>query len=418
MTTPPPKLGTRLTTTGTILIVAAIAIGLLWWRMLRHPWTRDGQVYAHVISVAPRVTGVVTEVGVADNQRVARGDLLFRIDPADFELAVDSARVQLEQARRNVSSLEAAVVASEAGVNQAETGLTTARAQIEAAEAQVESALGAVEGNEAGMSAAQAAIAEGEASLEQAIKDRDRAARLAADKSGSVARAESTAAAVKEKQVALEGTRAGLLEAQATLGQVNAALRQAEACRASAEAGLGEAVARLASERADLGAPGDANVQIRSAEVALSRSQLDLERSAVRASVDGYATNLNVDVVDDAAPGTPILALVDTALLHVRGFFRETQLGEIEPGDRAVVTLMSHRGEPIEGTVESIGWAINPPGVATTEGAGGLVPQVKPSFDWIRLAQRVPVRIRIGESPDGVCLVSATTASIVNKPGD
>jgi multidrug resistance efflux pump len=410
---------------GLVILLAAVAIGLLVWRYVRNPWTRDGQVYAHVIYVAPRVTGVVTEVGVVDNQPVKNGDVLFQIDPGDFELAVSSARVQLDQARQNVASLEAAVVAAEAGVNQAEAAATTARAQIDAADAKVASGEGTVAGAEAGLTAARAAVAASEATLEQAISDRDRAARLAADKSGSVARAESTAAAVKEKDAALDEARAGVQEAEASLHQARATLRQAQAERASAEAGLGEAEAGLASARAglaearaNLGAPGDANVQVRAAEVALARAELDLERSSVRASVDGYVTNLNVDVGDYAAPGTPMLALVDTGSLHVRGFFRETQLRRISPGDRAVVTLMSHRGDPIEGTVESIGWAINPPGIATTEGAGGLVPQVEPSFDWIRLAQRVPVRIRIDEVPEGVRLVSGTTASIAIEPAD
>jgi multidrug resistance efflux pump len=410
-------------TTGAVLSLAAVALALLIWRMLGQPWTRDGQVHADVILVTPRVTGVVVEVAVVDNQFVKQGDILFQIDPDDFELAVASARVQLDRARDEVASLEAAVVAARSGVTEADAGVTTARAQIDAARAQVASAEGTVAGAAAGLNLARASIDESTASLEQAIKDRDRAARLAAEKSGSVARAESTAAAAKEKGAALDGARAGMAEAEATMSQAQATLRQAQAGLASAEAGLAEAEAKGASAqaqlvkaRADLGAPGDENVRVRDAQVALARSTLDLDRSSVRASVDGYITNLNVDVGDYAAPGVPLLALVNTASLHVRGFFRETQLRRIEPGDRAVITLMSHRGDPIEGTVESIGWAINPPDVATTEGTSGLVPQVEPSFDWIRLAQRVPVRIRIDAAPEDVRLISGTTASIVIRP--
>jgi multidrug resistance efflux pump len=314
MTSKQPKPGTRVLTTGLVVALAVVAMGLLAWRHLRNPWTRDGQVHANVVYVAPRVTGVVTEVAIVDNQPVKKGDLLFQIDPSDFELAVASARVQLDQARQNVAALEAAVVAAEASGRQAEAGVTTARAQIDAAEAEVASAEGTVAGAEAGTQAARASIDESQAALEQAIRDRDRAARLAAEKSGSVARAESTAAAVKEKEAALEGARAGLLEAEATLSQARATLRQTQAGLASAEAGLGEAEAGLASARAalaqaraNLGASGDANVQVRAAEVALASSELDLQRSSVRASVDGYVTNLSIDVGDYAAPGTPML---------------------------------------------------------------------------------------------------------------
>jgi len=420
-----PKPGTRVLTTGAIIAVAVIAGGLLYFRYVRRPWTRDGQVSAKIIMVVPRVTGVVVDVPVIDNQHARRGDVLFVIDPSDYELAVASTRVQLDEARQQVAALEAAVVAAEAGGREAEAGITTALAQIDSARAQVASAEGSVSASNAGLTSAQAGIDKSKAALEQSIRDRDRAQALAKDGSGSVATAESKAAAVQEAQATLDGSRAGLLEAQATLDQSEAGLRQARAGLAGAEAGLGEAEAQLASARAglvqaraNLGAPGEANVQIRAAEVNLATAELDLQRTTVRAPTDGYVTNLNVDVGDYAAPGTPMLAFVDSASFYVQGFFRETQLRHIEPGDRAVITLMSHRGKPIDGVVESIGWAINPPDIATTEGTSGLVPQVEPSFDWIRLAQRVPVRIRLGEIPDGVQLVSGTTASVVIKPED
>jgi len=198
---------------------------------------------------------------------------------------------------------------------------------------------------------------------------------------------------VKKEEATLVGARAGLLEAQL----------------ASAEAGLMQA-------RANLGEPGEGNPKIRAAEVSLASARLDLERTVVRAPTDGYVTNLNVDVGDYASPGTPMLAFVDRASFYVQGFFQETQLRHIAPGDAAVVTLMSHRNRPIEGVVESIGWAINPPDVATTEGTSGLVPQVEPSFDWIRLAQRVPVRIRLGPIPEDIQLVSGTTVSVAIRP--
>jgi multidrug resistance efflux pump len=424
MTKKKPHLGTRLSVTGAVIAVAVIVGGLLYLRLARHPWTRDGQVQANVVMITPRVQGIVVEVAVDDNQPVREGDLLFEIDPSDYDLQVASARVQLDQARQQVAALEAAVEAAEAGVHEAEAGVATARAQIESAHAQVAAAEGKVAGAEAGLRSARATIDKNIAALEEAIRDRDRAQKLAKDGAGSVANAESRAASVEKAEATLEGARASEQEAQAGADQAEAALRQARAGLASAHAGLGEAEARLASARAaliqaeaNLGAPGEENVQIRAAKVNLQSAELALEWTAVRAPADGYITNLNVDVGDFASPGTPMLAFVDTASFHVEGYFRETQLRHIERGDRALVTLMSHRGRPIEGVVESIGWAINPPDIATTAGSGGLVPQVEPSFDWIRLAQRVPVRIRIVEVPKGVQLISGTTASVAIRPG-
>jgi multidrug resistance efflux pump len=396
-----PKSRTRLLTTGAVVLIAAIAIGFLYIRYVRTPWTRDGQVSAKLIAIAPRVTGTVVEVNVVDNQLVSKGDLLFEIDPSDFELAVESSRVQLQDARQQVASLEAAVAAQEASVSEARAGIRTAEAQIESAKGAVAAAEGLVSSGYAGLQSAQASIDKSTAELDESIRERDRAAKLAEDGAGSVASAEGKAAT-------LDGARANLLNAQATLYQGEASLMQARANLVVAEAGLGEADARLASAlanlaqaQADLGVPGEAD------------AELDLERTTVRAPTDGYVTNLNVDVGDYASPGTPMLAFVDSESFYVQGFFRETQLRHMNPGDRAVVTLMSHRNKPIEGVVESIGWAINPPNVATTEGASGLVPQIEPSFDWIRLAQRVPVRVRIETVPEGVQLISGTTASVV-----
>jgi len=418
-----PKSRTRLLTTGAVVLIAAIAIGFLYIRYVRAPWTRDGRVSANLIAIAPRVTGTVVAVNVIDNQWVSKGDLLFEIDPSDFELQVESAQVQLEEARQQVASLEAAVAAQEASVSEARAGIRTAEAQIESAKGAVAAAEGKVSSGYAGLQSAQASIDKSTAELDESIRDRDRAAKLAQDGAGSVASAESKAAAAQAAEATLDGARANLLNAQATLYQGEASLMQARANRVVAEAGLGEAQARLASAlanlaqaQANLGVPGDRNVQIRAARVDLANAELQLDRTKILAPTDGYVTNLNVDLGDYATPGTPMLAFVDSASFHVQGFFRETQLRHMSPGDRAVVTLMSHRNKPIEGVVESIGWAINPPDIATTEGTSGLVPQVQPSFDWIRLAQRVPVRVRIETVPEGVQLISGTTASVVIKP--
>lgn len=420
-----PRLGTRMLTTGSIIVVAVVACGFLYLRFVRHPWTRDGQVTADIIMVAPRVTGVVVEVNVIDNQFARQDDVLFEIDHSDYELEVASAQVQLEESRQQVAALEAAVVAAEAGVKEAETGITTAKAKIDSAKAQVAAAEWGVAAAEAGLKAARASIDKSQASLDESVTDRDRAQKLAKQGAGSVANAERKAAGVKEAEATLAGARANELQAQAAIDQAKATLEEARAGLASAEAGIDEADAQLASARADLvqaqanlGVPGEENVQVRAAKVSLARAELDLERTWVRAPTDGYVTNLSVDVGDYASPGTPLLAFVDSTTFHVQGFFRETQLRHIQPGDRAVITLMSHRDQPIEGVVESIGWAINPPDIATTEGTSGLVPQVQPSFDWIRLAQRVPVRVKLGKIPEGVQLVSGITASVVVKPQD
>jgi multidrug resistance efflux pump len=420
-----PKLKWRVLMTCVVIALAVVAVVVLYWRETRHPWTRDGQVSADVVQITPQVSGMVVRVMVEDNEPVREGDLLFEIDPRDFELRVASARIAIDEARQEVAALEAAIVAREANVRQARAGVETAEAQLESALAEVANAEAAVTSDKAGIISARAYIDKCEADLAEAIRERDRAKRLADEGAGSVANAESKAARVESMQAALDDAHAQATQAQARLEQAQAELNRAQADRAKAIAGISEseaavasAIAGLEQSRADLGVPGEQNTRIQSAKVELENAELDLSWTRVYAPADGYVTNVTLDVGDQANTGTGLMAFVDSGSFYVQGFFRETQLRHIKPGDRAIVTLMAHPGQPIEGVVDSIGWAINPPDVATTEGPDGLVPQVEPSFDWIRLAQRVPVHVQITEVPEGVQLISGVTASVVIKPSD
>ncbi len=143
----------------------------------------------------------------------------------------------------------------------------------------------------------------------------------------------------------------------------------------------------------------------------LAVARLNLERTQVRAAVDGYVTNLSVHSGDYARAGEAKMAVVDQNSYWVYGYFEETKLPLIRIGDPVDMELMS--GERLQGHVESIARAIydrdNP---ASRE----LVADVNPTFNWVRLAQRVPVRIRIDHIPDGVQLAAGITATVIVKP--
>ncbi len=157
-----------------------------------------------------------------------------------------------------------------------------------------------------------------------------------------------------------------------------------------------------------------AEAQAVAAEAAEESARLDLEFTLFRAPVDGYVTNLTLRLGSQAVANEPFLALVDVNSFWVHGYFRETVIGDIRPGDQAVVTLMTYPDVPLEGRVESIGW-----GIAQADGSTGynLLPEISATFESIRLAQRVPVRIRLGELPDEVKLRMGTTASVVVLTG-
>jgi RND family efflux transporter MFP subunit len=144
---------------------------------------------------------------------------------------------------------------------------------------------------------------------------------------------------------------------------------------------------------------------------ALDAAKLNLERTQVRASVDGYVTNLNVHRGDYARVGEAKMAVVDENSYWIYGYFEETKLPHIRVGDPAELQLMS--GERLKGHVESIARAIydrdNPE-------SRELVADVNPTFNWVRLAQRVPVRIHIDDVPEGVLLAAGITATVIVNP--
>jgi len=286
---------TKLLLTAAVVLVAAGVLAAKYRYYLTNPWTRDGQVHAQVIQIAPRISGPIVNLPIIDNQLVKAGDLLFEIDPRTFQAAVDQAQADLQQA------------------------------QVEADDAKEE------------------------ADRARKIRKRDRGA-------------------MSEQQLERKENDQRAAEA-AVLGS-NAQLQQA---------------------------------------------QLNLEFTEVKAPVDGYVTNLNLRLGSQAVANQPALALIDINSYWIHGYFREDRIEGVKAGDRAVVTLMSYPDRPLEGRVDSLGW-----GIAQDDGSTGynLLPNINATFEWIRLAQRVPVRIHLIDPPKDIPLRVGTTASVMVMAGD
>ena len=157
-----------------------------------------------------------------------------------------------------------------------------------------------------------------------------------------------------------------------------------------------------------------AQATVLSRQATLEDARLDLEFTQVRAPVDGYVTNLNLRLGSQAVANQPSLALVDVNSFWVHGFFKENYIADMRPGDRAIVTLMSYPDMPLNGRVDSLGW-----GIAQADGSTGynLLPTISPTFEWIRLAQRIPVRVHLTNVPEEIKLRVGTTASVLVMTG-
>ncbi len=271
------------------VVVAGFVLANMFQEYLFQPWTRDGHVRAQIIKITPRVGGPIVELPVHDNQLVTKGDLLFKIDPRTYALAIEQAEAKLKQAQ------------------------ATERVK-----------------------------------QDQAKRARD-----------------------------LSRKDKGAISEQALVRKEN------------------DLLVALA------------NVDV--AEANLHAAKLDLEFTKVRAPVDGYVTNLLLRYGSQTVANQPALALIDINSFWVHGYFKETQIEHIRPDNKVVIKLMTWPDAPLEGIVESMGW-----GIAQQDGApaADLLPAINPSFDWIRLAQRIPVRIRLTHVPEEVELRVGTTASV------
>jgi multidrug resistance efflux pump len=202
------------------------------------------------------------------------------------------------------------------------------------------------------------------------------------------------------------------------------AKRQADATVAADEAQLEEAK-RVAKRDKSLGAlvtaeqteEDDAKVlqlsaQLRGAEVQRDTAKLNLERTIIRATVNGIVTNVDLQPGDFASAGKQVLALLDTDTLYVDAYFEETKLPRIQVGDPARVRLMGVNAE-LQGTVTSIAGGIED----RERGASSTaLANVNPTFSWVRLAQRVPVRIELRRVPQSVRLIAGRTATVLVEP--
>ncbi len=351
--------------TGAVVLLAVLLVLLKYWDYVVDPWTRDGQVRAEVIQIAPRVSGPIVDLPIKDNQFVEAGDVLFRIDPRTFEAALEQSKAELAETGDSYDALSQQVVAAEAAVDAARHAVTQAASGIKET-------------------------------------DSDLAKNRAEYK-----RQEEMLPRRATSQKAVDQAKANSEVSQQQRRTAVAGLRQAQANLHEAEANLGEA-------KANLGAAGDENPRIRAAQAAVKQDELNLEFTTVRAPVDGYVTNLLLRLGSQMVANDAQLALVDVNSYWITGFFKENNIENIAPGDRAVITLMSYHDKPLEGRVESIGW-----GIAQDDGSTGfeLLPTVSPTFEWIRLAQRVPVRVRLTEIPEGVALRVGTTCSVLVETG-
>ena len=205
-----------------------------------------------------------------------------------------------------------------------------------------------------------------------------------------------------------ERYRLAVARAEAVLASREQDLRLKEA-QSQRRAGLSDLAVTAEAREQYAATAAIAAAALQEGRVELDVARLDLERTEVRSPVNGWVTNLVLRAGDYATAGRTALSIIDADAFWVSGYFEETKLRRIRDGARVRIELMSE-SRPLSGRVESIARGITDPNAAA--GGEGLA-NVSPTFSWVRLAQRIPVRIRLDPVPDGVRLAAGMTCTVV-----
>jgi multidrug efflux system membrane fusion protein len=394
--------------------VIAVAVTLLQWET--RPQTDDATVRANFVGIAPQVSGHIVELRVRDNQQVKQGDLLFLIDPRPYEIALAKAQAALALTRKEVDGLRNSASSAASGVTKAAAQLDASAADVRRREADPVAADAEIARLEAQRAASEAALRRAQAELKQAGDHLSRLEPLLPRQFVTEDRVEDARTKQVSAAMAVEQARTSVVAVDAALDEARARKRAAVAALAATRAQHVATEASLQQSRSDRARAEDAvgqvagmNARVAAAEAAVRAAELDLEYTHVQAPFNGRVVNLNISTGAFARSGAEVFTLVDITTWYVMANFRETQLRHIPAGAPVDIYLQSHPGRHFRGTVVGLGWAVLPENGTSVNG----LPRVERSLDWIRLAARFPVRIKV-EDPDESFRVGASAVATVH----
>lgn len=329
---------------GILIVAGAVLTGILVWNdNISYPRTNDAMVRANIVDIMPQhVSGRIIQLNVADNQRVKQGDLLYVIDPRPYQAKLAQAKAKHQLAEKEVEASKAQIGASEAKIQQVKHEQAAADAEI--------------------------ARMEAKAAYDQSYLERIKPL---------VEKGFVTANKISEATAARDASAA--------------AVRDAKAKQRAAMMGVDFARKEHGKAEADLAQFGDLYAKIEASRAEVQNAELEVEYCSVFAPFDAYVTNLNIAVGEYVQPGQKLFALVDDRTWFVIANYKETYLRSIQPGMAVDVFLAPYPGKHFRGEVQGIGWANYPDNVKEQ----GSLPTVQRTLNWVVLASRFPVRIKL-----------------------
>lgn len=378
-----------------MLGIACLLLLCVYWKTTRHPRTDDASVRANYIQFEPEVTGRLLALPVRDNAYVKAGSVLFAIDPRPYQYALDQALSDQQLLEQQIVDMQRRIAAQSSAVQAARAGVAGSRSQTETMASSVDAANAAVTRAQAYLKSmeAQKTLADNNLHRLEPLLSKQYVTPEQVDD----ARTKASVAAHNEQEA-----RAALAEALAQQARSHSEQREAAAGELASEARLAESINTI-----DRLETLEAQRPARAARVAAAR--LDLERCTVRAPFDGYVTNLNISEGEMAKPGVPLFTLIDNRNWYVIANYRESDLKYIAPGHPVDIYLLGVPARRFEGVVESIGNGVVPDDANVANG----LPQIDHTLNWVHLAARFPVRIRVENPDQGLFRMGETAISIV-----
>jgi len=400
-----------------IVILVSALLGTRYWLYARsHESTDDAFIDAHITQVSPKVSGYVVKVYVDSNQKVNKGDLLAEIDPRDFQARLDQAKAalaageaRLKEARTGIeltrANTRANVQQATGTVHQASAGVTVSRAQAAAdrtrvsqASATVNTAQANLQQAQAQVNAAQAEVARAEADVAryQELFNKDEVSRQRLDQAIATAKTADAQLHAAVDRVAAAQSQVSEMLASHDASAENA--RKAQAQIAAAQAQVQEAQGRLAQANTGKQQVAVSEAQAQSAgasieqlQAAVAQAELELSYTKIYAPDTGSVTQKSVEQGALVQSGQPLMAIVPGDVWVIANF-KENQIGRMQPGQPVEIVVDTYPDKTFKGHVDSI--------QAGTGSRFSLLPPENATGNYVKVVQRMPVKIVFDEPPD------------------
>ena len=381
------------------IVAAAVLTGMLVVYIVNYyPRTDTAVVFANYIGIAPQVAGPITHFNVRENQYVKAGELLFEIDDRPYRYALEDALSAQQTLEGKIRDTTRTIASQQSGVSASQANISSAQADLNRYAAAIEQARADVANSEQGVEAAKAEWAYAKSNLHRlepllakqfvTADDVDRA------RTGEISRAQ----ALKQAESQLKLSQAGLVSAQAQYARATAVVSQSNAQLEESK----YAVSILDPLTAERG----------SRQSAVQTAQYNLNSCKIYAPFDARVTNLILSEGAYAHTGDRVFTLIDARNWWAIGNFRETQLKHIAPGMKADVYVLSRPTVRLHGTVDSIGFGVTPASDVISNLGSGL-PDVERTLNWVHLASRYPVRVRITDQQNDTLRLGESAVIVI-----